>query len=188
MRIAVASHARLDSRLSYGFAAGPGVFETTLTRPPLFGSYLSEQIGLLIANHGTGVEVGESREAIPVHFAYARDINLETEALRQAQPAGMPPLRDLFDTPDLAAMDDSIVNGTVRRVAGAAEPLALFRAARIDYSLHRLRHYTGTSPEHFQNFVIFTNYQFYMDAFARMARERMATGGGGAIAFVEPGT
>ena len=68
------------------------------------------------------------------------------------------PLRDVFDTPDLAAMDDAIANGTLQRLPGAPEPLALFRAARVDYSLHRLYHYTGTEPEHFQNFVIFTNY------------------------------
>ena len=61
-------------------------------------------------------------------------------------------------------MDDAIVDGTMRRIPGAPEPLALFRAARIDYSLHRLYHYTGTDPEYFQNFVIFTNYQFYVDA------------------------
>ena len=41
--------------------------------------------------------------------------------------------------------------------------LALFTAPRVDYSLHRLRHYTGTAPTHFQNFVLFTNYQFYID-------------------------
>ena len=48
--------------------------------------------------------------------------------------------------------------------------------SRIDYSLHRLYHYTGTDPEHFQNFVIFTNYQFYAETFARLCRERMAKG------------
>jgi AMP nucleosidase len=63
----------------------------------------------------------------------------------------------------------------------------MFRAARVDYSLHRLYHYTGTDPEHFQNFVIFTNYQFYVDAFARICRERMAAGDPAADAFVEPG-
>src|SRR5690606_16018 len=80
-----------------------------------------------------------------------------------------------------------IVNGTRVTPAGAPLPLALFRAARIDYSLHRLRHYTGTSPEHFQNFVIFTNYQFYVDAFAAIGRARMAAGDSGYTAFVEPG-
>jgi Transposase IS116/IS110/IS902 family len=43
-------------------------------------------------------------------------------------------------------------------------------------------------PDYFQNFVIFTNYQFYVDAFARICRERVAVAGGaGGIAFVEPG-
>jgi AMP nucleosidase len=57
----------------------------------------------------------------------------------------------------------------------------------VDYSLHRLRHYSGTVPEHFQNFVLFTNYQFYIDEFVRLGREAMARGGDGYAAFVEPG-
>ncbi len=63
----------------------------------------------------------------------------------------------------------------------------MLRAARVDYSLHRLLHYTGTDPEHFQNFVIFTNYQFYVDAFRHLGHEHMASGRSGAEAFVEPG-
>ena len=86
-------------------------------------------------------------------------------------------------------VDYSLVrnNGTLQRHPGTPEPLALFRAARVDYSLHRLFHYTGTDPEHFQNFVIFTNYQFYVDAFGRLGHEHMASGRTGADAFVEPG-
>ena len=53
--------------------------------------------------------------------------------------------------------------------------------------MYRLYHYTGTDPEHFQNFVIFTNYQFYVDAFARLGQERMASGDFSSDAFVEPG-
>ena len=52
VRITTTTHARLDSRLSYGFVAGPGVYETTVTRPDLFRAYLTEQIKLLIENHG----------------------------------------------------------------------------------------------------------------------------------------
>jgi AMP nucleosidase len=96
-------------------------------------------------------------------------------------------LRDVFDTPDLATMDDAIADGTIELPPGAPEPLALFRAARVDYSLRRLYHYTGTDPEHFQNFVIFTNYQFYIDAFAQACRQRLASGEIGPEAFVEPG-
>src|SRR5262245_33450687 len=182
VRFTTETHARLDSRLSYGFVSGPGVHETTVTRPDLFRDYFTEQIGLLIQNHGVPVEIGESDEPIPIHFAYHRDINITANL-----PPRDRPLRDLFDTPDLATMDDAIVNGTLSRPPGTPRPLAMFRAARVDYSLHRLYHYTGTDPEHFQNLVIFTNYQFYVEAFARICRERMAAVNSGDEAFVEPG-
>ena len=151
-RITTSSHERLDSPLSYGFVAGPGTYETTVTRPDLFRAYLTEQIGLLIENHHMPVEIGESNEPIPVHFAYRRDINAEGGLSGVKLPLDRP-LRDVFDTPDLASMDDTIANGTLQLAPGAPGPLALFRAARVDYSLHRLYHYTGTDPEHFQNFV-----------------------------------
>ena len=96
-------------------------------------------------------------------------------------------MRDLFDLPDLAAMDDGIANGTHETAPGEAQPLALFTATRVDYSLHRLRHYTGTAPEHFQNFVLFTNYQFYIDEFIALGQALMADPGGEYDAFVEPG-
>jgi len=187
VRITTSTHERLDSRLSYGFVAGPGVHETTITRPDLFRAYLTEQIGLLIENHRVPVEIGESNEPIPIHFAYRRDINIEATASASRKSRLDQPLRDVFDTPDLAAMDDAIANGTLQLPPAAPEPLALFRAARVDYSLHRLYHYTGTDPEHFQNFVIFTNYQFYVDAFSQLCHERLASGQAGCDALVEPG-
>ncbi|MBR0695167.1 AMP nucleosidase [Bradyrhizobium lablabi] len=187
VRITTATYARLDSRLAYGFVAGPGVHETSVTRPDIFRSYLTEQIELLIKNHGVPVEVGESNEPIPIHFAYRRDINIEAALTIADSSAFTRSLRDVFDTPDLAAMDDAIADGIVGLPSGAPEPLALFRAARVDYSLRRLYHYTGTDPEHFQNFVIFTNYQFYVDAFVQLCQQRLASGQVGPEAFVAPG-
>jgi AMP nucleosidase len=96
-------------------------------------------------------------------------------------------LRDLFDLPDLAAMDDGIANGTHDPAPGEPQPLALFTAPRVDYSLQRLRHYSGTSPEHFQNFVLFTNYQFYIDEFVKLGHSLMADNACGYDSFVEPG-
>jgi AMP nucleosidase len=186
VRITTETHAPVDTRLSYGFVAGPGIYQTTVTRPDLFRAYLTEQIGLLIKNHGVPIEIGESDEPIPIHFAYRRDINVEAGAASRETAAPEGPLRDLFDVPDLGAMDDAIADG-LHVAAAAAAPLALFRAARVDYSLHRLYHYTGTDPEHFQNFVIFTNYQFYIDAFASICRARMKDGDARYDAFVEPG-
>ena len=187
VRITTSTYARLDSRLAYGFVAGPGVHETSVTRPDLFRTYLTEQIGLLIKNHGVPVEIGESNEPIPIHFAYRRDINIEAALTIADNSAFTRTLRDVFDTPDLAAMDDAIADGSFELPPGAPEPLSLFRAARVDYSLRRLYHYTGTDPEHFQNFVIFTNYQFYVDAFVQLCQQRLASGETGPDAFVAPG-
>ena len=84
-------------------------------------------------------------------------------------------------------MDDGIANGTHVPEPGQPEPLALFTAARIDYSLQRLRHYSGTRPAHFQNYVLFTNYQFYIDEFVRLGHAAMQDPRSDYTAFVEPG-
>jgi len=169
--------------LSYGFVAGPGRFETTITRPDLFQAYYIEQFELLLYNHGVALEVCTSTQPIPVHFSFADNDHIEgtMDVTRRAR------MRDVFDLPDLAAMDDGIANGTFEPRAGEPQPLALFTAPRVDYSLHRLRHYTGTLPEQFQNFVLFTNYQFYIDEFIALGRAAMADPASPYIAFVEPG-
>jgi AMP nucleosidase len=169
--------------LSFGFVAGPGRFETTLTRPDLYRPYYLEQFRLLLENHGVELEVCTSSQPIPVHFSFAENDHLEGSLSAERRMR----MRDVFDLPDLAAMDDGIANGTYVPKPGDAQPLALFTAPRVDYSLHRLRHYTGTSPEHFQNFVLFTNYQFYIDEFIALGRAAMADPHSEYCAFVEPG-
>ena len=183
VRVATSTVARADSRLSYGFVAGPGTYETTLTRPDLFANYYAEQFRLLLKNHGVSLEVGTSSSPIPVHFSLAENDHLEGSMPLERRLL----LRDLFDLPDLAAMDDGIANGTHETRPGEAQPLALFTAPRVDYSLHRLRHYTGTVPECFQNFVLFTNYQFYVDEFIALGHALMADPASDYDAFVEPG-
>ena len=172
-----------SAHLSYGFVAGPGRFETTLTRPDLYHDYYLEQFRLLRQNHGVELEVGTSSQPIPVHFSFAENDHVEGNLTQQRRTL----MRDVFDLPDLTAMDDGIANGTYQPRPGEAQPLALFTAPRVDYSLHRLRHYTGTSPEHFQNFVLFTNYQFYVDEFIALGHAAMQDPSSPYTAFVEPG-
>jgi AMP nucleosidase len=185
VRVRTETVARADSRLSYGFVAGPGTYETTLTRPDLFGPYYLVQFRLLLDNHNVSLEGGTSKQPIPMHFAFA-----ENEHIEGSMPAERRLLmRDLFDLPDIGAMDDGIANGTFEPGPGEPRPLALFNAPRVDYSLHRLRHYTATAPEHFQNFVLFTNYQFYIDEFVRLGHALMSDpnqGGNEYTRFVEP--
>lgn len=185
VRVHTDTVARADSRLSYGFVAGPGTYETTLTRPDLFSNYYLEQFRLLLKNHHISLEVGTSAQPIPVHFSFAENDHIEGNLSAERRLL----MRDLFDLPDLNAMDDGIANGTFETGPGEPHPLALFTAPRVDYSLHRLRHYTGTAPEHFQNFVLFTNYQFYIDEFVRLGHDTMKSSAAAQdyVAFVEPG-
>jgi AMP nucleosidase len=172
-----------NAGLSYGFVASAGGYETTLTRPDLYGNYYLEQFRLLLQNHGVPLEVGVSDEPMPIHFSFAEHDHIEGNL----PPARRMMMRDLFDLPDLSKMDDGIANGTLRFANEEAHPLSLFTASRVDYSLHRLRHYTGSTPDWFQNFVLFTNYQFYIDEFIKLGHEEMNRPDSEYIAFVEPG-
>jgi AMP nucleosidase len=174
---------RLDTRLPYGFLSEPGQYSTTVTRPRLYRHYLKTQIGQLIKNHNIPVRISESTTPIPLHFAFGEGAHVEASATHTIDV----PLRDLFDTPDLTTTDDEIANGEYDPPPGTPRPLSPFTAQRIDYSLARLSHYTATKAEHFQNFVLFTNYQVYVDEFCEWARAQMRSGGNGYTEFVEPG-
>mgnify|MGYP003394060791 FL=1 len=113
--------------------------------------------------------IGVSATPIPIHFAFPDGMHVEGDLM----PGRVGRLAEHFYLPNLADMDDSVANGTFQPGADGVQPLGLFSGPRTDYSLHRLRHYTGTGAEHFQNFVILTNYQFYVDEFVRLAQEIM---------------
>lgn len=179
----VTSHAKADSRLSFGHVASPGTYVTTVTRPDLFRQYLIQQLGLLIQNHGQPVVIGPSDTPVPVHFAVAGnpEVSVPQEGVLDFS------LRDVFDVPDLATTNDDIVNGVRTEYPDGSMPLAPFTAQRVDYSLARLTHYTATDPVHFQNHVLFTNYQFYVDEFEAYARQMLSDPANGYTAFVATG-
>ena len=183
IRLTVTSFAKTDSRLSFGHVAVPGSYSTTITRPDLFRHYLIQQIGLIMENHGVTVEIGASDTPIPIHFALAGMPGV----LVPQEGALAFSLRDVFDVPDLATTNDDIVNGTRLVNPDGSYPLAPFTAQRVDYSLARLSHYTATDATHFQNHVLFTNYQFYVDEFEAVARAALADPASGYSAFVAPG-
>ena len=186
VRITTTSYGRADSRLSFGHVAEPGHYAATITRPDLFEGYLRQQIDLLIRSHGVPVVVGWSKTPIPIHFAVLGGGDADG-ALTVPQDGVLPFLmRDVFDVPDLETTNDAIVNGTGFTFEDGARPLAPFTAQRVDYSLARLAHYTATDPAHFQNHVLFTNYQFYVDEFVAYAREALADPDSGYDLLVGP--
>ena len=183
IRLTVTSHAEVDSRLSFGHVSGPGTYATTITRPDLFRAYLIQQIALLMENHAVTVQIGPSQTPIPVHFAVAGNpsVSVPHEGVLEFS------LRDVFDVPDLSTTNDDIVNGTRTVNDDGSMPLAPFTAQRVDYSLARLAHYTATDAAHFQNHVLFTNYQFYVDEFEAYARAALADKSLGYTGFVATG-
>jgi AMP nucleosidase len=114
------------------------------------------------------VEVGRSRQEIP--FPYVLD-----GAEFGLDAAVSSDLARWFPTTELAHIGDEIPDGVWR--ARDAYPLALFDALRTDFSLARLRHYTGTPAEHVQGFVLLTNYHRYVDEFVRWGCEQLRQGG-----------
>mgnify|MGYP001126841517 CR=1 FL=1 len=79
------------------------------------------------------------------------------------------------------------VNGSGYLNEDGSGPLAPFTAQRVDYSLARLSHYTATDATHFQNHVLFTNYQFYVSEFEAYARAQLDDPKSGYTSFVSTG-
>jgi AMP nucleosidase len=156
----------VDATKAYGLALEPGCYGTTVTRPDLFSTYYKEQLDLLIQHHKIDVFVGESTWPIPLPF-------IDEASLISLNPAALWDLSNNIPLPDLNKVDDAIANGTYDLSDEAPRPLALFTAERVDYSLHRLHHYCGTDPVHFQNFILLTNYQRYGDYFLEHATNEL---------------
>ena len=148
-----------------------GVYAVTLTRPALFRGYLREQLSLLMADFTISAEVARSDREIPYPYVLdgASDLDL--------QGAGSADMARWFPTTQLSHIGDEVADGLWVPGLDDHDPLALFDAPRVDFSLARLKHYTGTPAEHCQPFVLFTNYNRYMDEFVRWGLAEIRSGG-----------
>jgi AMP nucleosidase len=162
--------ARAASFRSFGRLSQAGDYAISVTKPALFAAYLTEQIDILISDYGVDVQVATGRQEIP--FAYVLDGNNVLADVRAKD------LARWFPTTELAFIGDEIADGIWESGADEPLPLALFDGLRTDFSLARLKHYTGTPPEHVQRFVLFTNYHRYVDEFVRWSIAQLGGEGG----------
>ncbi|MBX9814165.1 MAG: AMP nucleosidase [Sphingomonas sp.] len=153
--------ARATPMRSFGRLVDPGRYAISVTKPAMFAGYLTEQLTLLLEDYDVDVTVAPGRQEIP--FPYVLDaghgLSLDTVSATE--------LARYFPATELAHIGDEIADGLW--AADEVRPLALFDGLRTDFSLARLRHYTGTPPEHVQRYVLFTNYHRYVDEFVRWA-------------------
>ncbi len=146
----------------------PGVYATTITQPAFFKNYLLEQLNYLVRDYGATIEVGVSDQEIPYPYVFERGDELGRGAHSAAE------LAQYFPTPLLAKVGDEIADGTWLFHEGDPRPLSLFDAARVDYSLRRLVHYTGSDWRSIQPWILLTNYHRYVDQFVQWAVGELA--------------
>ena len=170
LRIHYGGHeTRPDVARAFGRLSRGGTYGCTVTRPAIFHDYLTEQLALLTEDYDIEVEVLRSTQEIP--FPYVLDA---TSGLGTASPVE---LARFFPTTELAMIGDELADGYDLGHPDEQMPLALFDGLRTDFSLARLAHYTGTAPEHFQRFILFTNYHRYVDEFVDWAGGQLGQNG-----------
>ena len=147
---------------------GPGRYSTTVAHPDHFSPYLIEQLTYLVEDYGATIEVSVSNQEIPYPYVLESGDDLGGEAASAAE------LALHFPVPQLALVGDEIADGEWLHHPGHDDPLALFDAVRVDYSLKRLHHYTGTGWRRVQPWILLTNYHRYVGQFVKHGIEQIA--------------
>lgn len=159
----------------------PGRHITTVTQPAHFRRYLLEQLRPLSEEYGAHIDVGVSEQEIPYPFVTEAGDEFIHGDLSVSE------LAQHFPTPMLVNVGDEVADGTWEVAPGQPRPLALFDAVRVDFSLRRLVHYTGTDWRTIQPWILFTNYQRYVEQFLAWALEELRRADGPYNRLVLPG-
>jgi AMP nucleosidase len=152
---------------AFGRLNQPGRYAISIARPRHFRKYLTEQLEYLVRDYQVEVSVGRSASEIPYPYVLDGTDDLRLDEVKAAD------LARWFPTTELAHIGDEVADGTWDFTRHADRPLALFDGPRVDFSLARLRHYTGTPVEHTQRYLLFTNYVRYVDEFVRWAADEL---------------
>ena len=144
----------------------PGAYSSSITRPDLFGAYIEEQLSLIIRDYGAECWVSLSDQEIPYPYV------LDGAGLDLNRVSALDLTRH-FPATELALIGNEVADGLDLADADGNRPLALFDGLRTDFSLARLKHYTGTPAEHTQSYILMTNYNRYVDVFVTYALEQL---------------
>ncbi|WP_315760055.1 AMP nucleosidase [Sphingomonas sp. Y38-1Y] len=154
---------------SFGRLVTAGDYRISVTKPAMFGDYLTEQLTLLVEDYDVEVKAVPGRQEIPFPYVLDPGHALQLDEVSASE------LARWFPATELAHIGDEIADGLWVSLDGT-RPLALFDGLRTDFSLARLRHYTGTPTEHVQKYILFTNYHRYVDEFVRWGTEQLGKG------------
>ena len=156
------------SRRAWAKLSVAGTYSTTVTQPDVFRPYLLEQLGPLVREYGARLEVAVSEQEIPYPYVLEQGDELAREGVSAAD------LARHFPVPMLSLVGDEVADSLWNFAPGQPLPLSLFDAVRVDYSLRRLVHYTGTDWRGVQPWILLTNYHRYVDQFLGWALDQLA--------------
>ena len=165
-----------DRSRAFGRLNAPGTYSTTVTRPAMFAGYLREQLELIVSDYEIELEARPSKQEIPFPYVLDGDVAAELAGISPQEIARH------FPSTELADIGDELADGIEIDDSGGSIPLSLFDGLRTDFSLARLAHYTGTATDHFQRFILFTNYHRYVDEFVDWAGKQLGKNGYTALA------
>jgi AMP nucleosidase len=151
---------------SFGRLVDPGEYSISVTKPAMFADYLTEQLNLLLEAYDVEIRAVSGRQEIPFPYVLDPGHALSLDEVSATE------LARHFPATELAHIGDEIADGLWVSPDGT-RPLMLFDGLRTDFSLARLRHYTGTPPEHVQRYILFTNYHRYVDEFVRWGASQL---------------
>lgn len=135
-------------------------YGSSLARLDFFENYYKEECRSLKKKLDVPFFVGKSKFPMPLSLIaedLCLDLTQEQMTFRKIEPLSI----------------ELIEEGKLEK---EHKPLHWFDAPRVDYSLNRLVHYTGSGPEHIQDYVIFVNYQKYIPTFIEYAKTQMLSG------------
>ena len=155
---------------AYGIIREAGTYASSIARPTLFRAYLLDQLELLVRDYDVEITVGHSAQEIPYPYVLDGADDLSLDGVQTED------LARWFPTTRLADIGDEVADGVFAAMLEEARPLSLFDGPRVDFSLARLKHYTGTPPEHVQQYVLFTNYNRYVEEFVRYGLSQLGKG------------
>jgi AMP nucleosidase len=162
LRLIYQCHGEVSATVrAYAKVQVPGTYSVTVTHPAAFRKYLLEQLRPLMSDYTVRVEVGVSQQSIPYPYVVEQGDELAGSGVTAAE------LARVFPSTDLSAATDGTADGLYDWENTDPLPLALFDAARVDFSLRRLVHYTGSDWRHVQPWILLTNYHRYVDQFIR---------------------
>ena len=140
-----------------------GSYATSITRPRMFRRYLEDQLTLLVRDYKVRISVGLSDQEIPYPYVLDGSEELSIDGVQASELARFFPAVRLHD------IGDEIADGLFAFEHDPTRPLSLFEGPRVDFSLARLKHYSGTPAEDFRPYILFTNYIRYVDEFVAWA-------------------